>query len=215
MVPCALAAAGAGCGPDYSPNTYASSAVQQANKVDLGIVIGLRPVGVAANGMVGAVAGAGAGGIAGAQVPGSAVSQAFGALGGSVIGGIVGTTVEHATADTNAYEDIVRKPNGDLLSVTQRDEVPLAIGQKVLLIAGNQARIVPDYTVTTDTQARATPSPPAQPAAAQPAPSPASETKPPAPASPEEQPAASPPSAASAEPPPPPTAAAVPPGTSP
>jgi outer membrane lipoprotein SlyB len=37
--------------------------------------------------------------------------------------------------------------NGDLLSVTQRDELPLALGQKVLVIAGNQARVVPDYTV--------------------------------------------------------------------
>ena len=41
----------------------------------------------------------------------------------------------------------MRKANGDLLSVTQKDAVPLAIGQKVLVIAGNQARVVPDYTV--------------------------------------------------------------------
>jgi outer membrane lipoprotein SlyB len=31
--------------------------------------------------------------------------------------------------------------------VTQKDKTPLALGQKVLVIAGNQARVVPDYTV--------------------------------------------------------------------
>jgi outer membrane lipoprotein SlyB len=33
------------------------------------------------------------------------------------------------------------------VSVTQKDATPLPIGQKVLVIAGKQARIVPDYTV--------------------------------------------------------------------
>ena len=40
------------------------------------------------------------------------------------------------------------KPNGDLVSVTQQDTTPLALGQKVLVIDGKQARVVPDYTVT-------------------------------------------------------------------
>jgi len=44
----------------------------------------------------------------------------------------------------------VRKPNGDLLSVTQREPVPIPLGQKVLVIAGNQARVVPDYSAALD-----------------------------------------------------------------
>jgi outer membrane lipoprotein SlyB len=52
----------------------------------------------------------------------------------------------HALEDTHGFEYIARKPNGDLLSVTQKDEVPLAVGQHVLIIAGPQARIVADYT---------------------------------------------------------------------
>ncbi len=39
------------------------------------------------------------------------------------------------------------RPNGDLVSVTQKDKTPLVLGQKVLVIAGTQARVVPDYTV--------------------------------------------------------------------
>jgi outer membrane lipoprotein SlyB len=32
----------AGCAPNYSPNTYSATAVQQANKVDPAIVVGFR-----------------------------------------------------------------------------------------------------------------------------------------------------------------------------
>jgi outer membrane lipoprotein SlyB len=141
-----LAALG-GCGPDYSPNTYASGAVQQANKVEQGVIVGVRQVDVSTSGAVGAIVGGAAGGIAGSQAPGGGVGAAFGALGGALVGGIVGTTVEHATTDTTAFEYVVRKGNGELVSVTQKDAEPLPLGQKVLVIAGNQARIVPDYTV--------------------------------------------------------------------
>ncbi len=137
----------AGCAADYSPNTYAAAAVQQANKVDRGVIVGRRLVQVSAQGTVGAVTGGAAGGIAGSQAPGGAVASAFGALGGALVGGLAGTAAEHAVADTQAWEYIVQQPNGDLLSVTQADPAPLAIGQHVLVITGKQARIVPDYTV--------------------------------------------------------------------
>jgi len=143
----ALVLAGvSGCGPTYSPDTYASNAAQQANKVEQGVIVGVRTVGVSAAGTVGTLTGAAAGGIAGSQAVAGPVS-AFTALGGSLVGGIAGSTVEHVTSDTTAFEYIVRKPNGDLISVTQKDKTPLVVGQKVLVIAGNQARIVADYIV--------------------------------------------------------------------
>jgi outer membrane lipoprotein SlyB len=143
----ALVLAGvSGCGPNYSPDTYASNAAQQANKVEQGVIVGVRDVAVTAAGTVGTVTGAAAGGIAGSQVGVGPVS-AFTSLGGALVGGIGGSAVEHVTSDTTAFEYIVRKPNGDLVSVTQRDKTPLALGEKVLVIAGNQARVVPDYTV--------------------------------------------------------------------
>jgi outer membrane lipoprotein SlyB len=135
-----------GCQPDYSPNTYASNAAQQAAKVDQGIVVGVRDVAVSANTTAGAVTGGAAGGIAGSQV-GTGVTSAFGALGGAVLGGVAGSAAEHVQGDTTAYEYIVRKTNGELVSVTQKDVAPLKLGQHVLVIAGQQARIVPDYTV--------------------------------------------------------------------
>jgi outer membrane lipoprotein SlyB len=152
----------AGCGPSYSPDTYASNAVQQANPVQQGVIVGVRNVGVSAAGTVGTVTGAAAGGIAGSQAVPSPIS-AFTALGGSLVGGIAGSAVEHTTADTTAFEYIVRKVNGDLVSVTQKDKTPLGLGQKVLVIAGNQARVVPDYTVPPSTVSAATAGTPSKP----------------------------------------------------
>jgi outer membrane lipoprotein SlyB len=142
----ALAVLVAGCAPDYSPNTYAGSAVQQANKVEPAIVVGFRQVQISANGTVGAVSGGAAGGILGAQADSGGITTALGGVGGAIIGSLVGTGIEHATADTTGWEYIVRKPNGELLSLTQREPTPLPIGQKVLVITGSQARIVPDYS---------------------------------------------------------------------
>ena len=142
-----LGLAVAACSPDFSPNTYNTGAVQQANKAEQGVVVGVRQVEVRVAGTTGAVVGGAAGAIAGSQV-GTGTASAFGGLGGSLIGSLIGTGVEHATGDTKAYEYIVRKTNNEMVSVTQKDDPPLAIGQRVLVIAGSQARIVADYTVS-------------------------------------------------------------------
>ena len=191
-------AALAGCTPNYSPDTYASNAVQQANKVEPAIVVGFRQVEISASGTVGAVSGGAAGGILGAQADGSSITSALGAVGGAVVGSLVGTGIEHAAGDTTGWEYIVRKPNGELLSLTQREKTPIPLGQKVLVITGNQARIVPDYSTA--------PTPPPEPPAA---PAAATKDKPAAPATPtataSPTPLTSP--ASASEPPPPATQA--------
>jgi outer membrane lipoprotein SlyB len=146
LIPVFILAGLSGCGPSYSPDTYASNAAQQANKVEQGVIVGIRTVDVSAAGTVGTVTGAAAGGIAGSQAASGPVA-AFTSLGGALVGGIAGATIEHTTDDTTAFEYIVRKPNNDLISVTQKDKTPLSLGQKVLVITGNQARIIPDYTM--------------------------------------------------------------------
>jgi outer membrane lipoprotein SlyB len=144
---CVLAAA-QGCAPDYSPNTYSANAVQQANKVERGVVIGYRQVKISANGTVGAVSGGAAGGVLGGTAGAQGASAALGAVGGTLVGGLVGTAVEHTAGDAIGWEYIVKKQGGELVSVTQREQTPLPIGQRVLVIAGNQARVVPDYAET-------------------------------------------------------------------
>lgn len=144
-----------GCGPSYSPDTYATNAAQQANKVEAGVIAGVRPVHISAQGAVGGVAGAAAGAVAGAQV-GVGPTSAFSAIGGSVIGGLAGVATEHIVGDTDGFEYIVRKANGEMIGVAQKDEKPLRVGQKVLVIAGPQARVVPDYTVPFEAPSGAT-----------------------------------------------------------
>ncbi|WP_283949959.1 glycine zipper 2TM domain-containing protein [Roseicella aquatilis] len=144
---CLLAFALIGCGERYSPDTYATRAVQQANRVEPGVVIGVRRVQISAEGSTGAAAGAAAGGVLGAQTPGGGIGQALGGVGGALVGGLIGRAAESAAVDTPAHEYVVRTEKEELLSVTQKDSVPLAVGQRVLVITGNQARIVPDYTV--------------------------------------------------------------------
>lgn len=144
LAPCLLVLAA--CGSRYSPDTYAPNAVQQASKVEQGVIIGVRKVAVEASGATGAVSGAAAGAAVGSQGGGGGVGTALTAIGGSLVGGLLGAGAERAVGDTFAYEYIVRKPSKELVSVTQRDRAPLALGAKVLVIAGPQARIVPDYT---------------------------------------------------------------------
>jgi outer membrane lipoprotein SlyB len=149
----------AACSPDISPDKYSMGAVQQANDVERGVIVGVRQIGVSADTTVGTTVGAAAGGVTGSQA-GSGVGAALGAIGGTVVGGLVGATTEHGTSDTTAYEYVVQEPKNKLVSVTQKDEKPLPIGQKVLVIAGKQARIVPDYTVDIQTPTTAPPSAP-------------------------------------------------------
>jgi len=191
-----MLAALAACAPDYSPNTYASNAVQLANKVETGIVVGFREVEISANGTVGAVTGGAVGGILGSQVGTLGFNPALGGVGGSAVGGLIGNTFVHVGADTTGWEYIVRKSNGDLLSVTQREPQPIPLGQKVLVITGPQARIVPDYSIPV--------APPAAPTNDRP---PAREISAPAPAPAVAAPA-EPPAAVPIEPPPVPPAAA-------
>lgn len=134
----------AGCtSGGYSPNTYSSNAVQLANKVEAGSIVGFREVSISASGTIGAVTGGAAGGVLGAQYADSALV----AVGTTAVGLMVGTALDHAAGDSSGWEYIIRKGNGDLLSVTQRQKTPLQLGQKVLVIMGPQARVVPDYSV--------------------------------------------------------------------
>lgn len=143
----------AACSGNYSPNDYAAAAAQQANPVTRGVIIGVRPVTITPNGAIGAAAGGAAGGVAGSQTPGGVVSSAFGAIAGTVLGGLTGNAAQRAIDTTKAWEYIVKQADGKLVSVTQSDKKPFAVGTHVLVIAGKQARVVRDYTVPLPAQA--------------------------------------------------------------
>lgn len=141
---CALLLSLVGCADRYSPNSYNAEAVQQVARVDRGTVESVRTVSVKeANLALGGAAGGAAGGLAAASA-GSGSGNGLAVLGGVLAGAAIGAVIEHEATKTQAYEYIVQKANGDMLSVVQRDAAPLAISQKVFVIYGVQARIIPD-----------------------------------------------------------------------
>ncbi len=162
----------AGCGNRYSADEYATRAVQQANRAEQGVVAGFRRVQIAADGTTGAAAGAAAGGVLGSTAGGNRVTEALGAVGGALVGGLIGSAAERSANSGNGVEYIVRKRSGELVSVVQRDLVPLEVGARVLVIEGAQARIVPDYTTPEPAPVQAAPAPVPRPAVSQ-APDPA------------------------------------------
>lgn len=179
------------CGPRYSPDAYATRAVQQMASVEQGVVIGRRQVLIQAEGSTGAAAGGAAGGIIGSQTPGGNMAGAIGAVGGALLGGLLGTAAERVAGDTTAYEYIVRKTDGQMVSVTQRDPQPLEVGLRVLVIAGPQARIVADYTEPGQAAPREIPLPPEPQAVTAPPPAIPAPADPPPAAPPADPPAGS------------------------
>lgn len=131
------------CQNGYSPDRYSPGSMQQANKVDRATVQSVRLVDVDGTAGAGALVGGAAGGIGGSSF-GSGGGSAAAALGGVLVGAAIGALVEKSATETQAFEYIVQKQNGDLMSVTQKDAQPLAVGQKVMLIYGVRARLIPD-----------------------------------------------------------------------
>ncbi len=101
-----------GCGPSRPPGGHAGTKAQPARAAQQGVILCVRKV----NAVAGPLA------VWRASSAGSAARPA--ATGGA------------------AFEYIVRRPGGDLVSVTQQDTAPLVVGQRVLVVAGNQARVV-------------------------------------------------------------------------
>ncbi|MCW8085845.1 hypothetical protein [Sabulicella glaciei] len=142
-----LALALAGCGTRYNPDEYASRAVQQANPVQQGVVIGARRIAITTDGHAGAAVGGASGGALGAASGGHPMASTLGAVSGALVGGVLGAMTERAATASDGTEYIIRRTDRpELVSVTQRDRDPLPVGARVLVIAGAQARIVPDYT---------------------------------------------------------------------
>ncbi|HEV2674912.1 MAG TPA: hypothetical protein VGV37_10255 [Aliidongia sp.] len=133
------------CQHGYSPDRYSTASMQQATKVDRAVVQSVRLVDVDGTAGAGALVGGAAGGIGGASF-GSGGGSAAAALGGVLVGAAIGALVEKSATETQAFEYIVMKQSGDLMSVTQKDAQPLAVGQKVMLIYGIKARLIPDTT---------------------------------------------------------------------
>ncbi len=137
------------CTSGLSPNNYKASDVGVASKVLKGSIIAIRPVDIKGNSGVGGLAGAVAGGAAGSAIGGTTAMNIVGAVGGAVAGGLIGNEADKALHNKQGYEYIIQLNTGSTISVTQTEDLQLAVNQHVLVIYGEMTRIIPDNTVST------------------------------------------------------------------
>lgn len=133
-----------GCAPNISPNSYNVQNVGSVQNVISGVIVEARPVQVNRNTGIGGIAGAVAGGAAGSAIGGGARANIIGGVGGALAGGLLGSAIEGGVSRQTGIEYIVRTNKGNMLSVVQGPQMPLAVGQRVLVIMGNPARIIPN-----------------------------------------------------------------------
>lgn len=136
-----------GCTNSSSTNIYRASNAGVASRVSKGIIVSKRMVKIEGNSGVGSIAGGIAGGAAGSTIGGSGAANVVGAVGGAVAAGIIGHELDQAINRKTGYEYIIKLKNGKTISVAQDKSIPLAIGQKVLIIYGATTRVIPDHPV--------------------------------------------------------------------
>jgi outer membrane lipoprotein SlyB len=133
-----------GCAPNISANTYGSSEIGVASKVVPGVVISRRVVNIDNNSGAGGVAGTVAGAAAGSVVGGSPAANIVGAVGGAVVGGVLGNAADKSINHHTGVEYIIKQKNGEIISVTQAEDLQLVVSQRVLVVYGSKIRVIAD-----------------------------------------------------------------------
>jgi outer membrane lipoprotein SlyB len=142
----ALALALAGCASGLGANTYERGSVGTVARVDEGTVVASRSImieGSQTSSTIGTAAGAAIGGVAGSQVGGGREENAIGAVVGAVAGGVIGNAIGNSATRQNGFAYTVRLRSGELVSITQGGDLPIANGTPVLVEYGARARVIP------------------------------------------------------------------------
>lgn len=155
-----------GCARDISSNSYSEATVGEASSTFQGVIVNVRQIKVTggdklSDNTAGIGLGALAGGLAGGAF-GRGYGQLAAAAGGAVLGGTAGAFAEKALNEQQALEYTVRLNNGEIKTVVQGLDNPIAVGQPVFLsisYQGKQARsrVVADNSGTSQVQPYATP----------------------------------------------------------
>lgn len=133
------------CAPDISAGTYTAGETGQAAATAPGVIIAATPVRVTSNSGLGTAIGAVAGGVAGSTIGGGTTSNILGAVGGAVVGGVAGHYAEGALSTQTGMQYTVRLRNRHLYTITQGMNPVLSVGQRVMVIFSDPARVVARY----------------------------------------------------------------------
>lgn len=131
------------CTSNIGANQYATSSVGEVNRAMKGVVISVRPVVVQSDNNAGTLIGGALGGVAGSTIGGGDTAHILGAIGGAVVGGIAGDAAQNQLSKQQGYEYVIQLDNGNVVTVTQGDDVILSPGQKCIVLYGKQARVIP------------------------------------------------------------------------
>ena len=134
------------CGIGNTNTTYTRGQIGRQGSTSIGRIVAMTQIDIAGTDSgVGTAVGAVAGGVAGGALAspshgwyrhsrGRRAVGTLGALGGAVVGGIAGNLAEKALTKDTAFEFLVEKPNGSVVSIVQTNELGLREGDKVILI---------------------------------------------------------------------------------
>ena len=131
-----------------SADIYTPGQVQQVQQVQLGTVLSVRSVRIAATGTqtgTGSALGALAGGLLGHQI-GGGNGKTLATVAGAIGGGIGGNLVAQRAYTQPGLSITVRLADGRIIDVTQAADVQITPGERVQLISGyygQPARVLP------------------------------------------------------------------------
>lgn len=134
-----------GCAAGVGAGDYQRGAVGQVSKVEEAVIVAVRPIKIEGNRTpaIGTVTGAVLGGAAGSEVGGDDKSRAAGAVVGAVAGGLIGGAVERGTTAQAGFAYTLRKKDGQLVTITQGNDIAMQPGQPVFIEYGVRARVIP------------------------------------------------------------------------
>ena len=133
-----------------SPKNVKTSDAQKVSAVEYGIIKTSLPVKIKGEGnWIGATAGGLIGGLLGTMVCGEkevvgTKCQDIGVVFGAIGGAAAGTVIQATLGNHDGFQYIVDIDNSDKDSAfVQGDDTPLSNGQRVIIIYGNDVRILP------------------------------------------------------------------------
>lgn len=126
---------------------YSRSDMGRVSTIMKGTIVDIREVNInGTNSGVGAGAGAIAGATAGSAAGGGDRAGIIGAVGGAVVGGVAGALAEDSLTSGIAYEFLIEQENGQTVGVVQSNDQNLVVGEKVMIVRSDRARVIRDNT---------------------------------------------------------------------
>lgn len=130
---CAFLGVLGACSSVDTNTTYEREQLGIQGRVEYGQIVDVLPVKVEGTSEVGTLGGAVAGAAAGSMIGGNTATNIIGGVGGALLGGAIGGSLEKSATTAKAYEFVIKKNSGHVVSVVQTNELNLRIGDEVYM----------------------------------------------------------------------------------